>query len=415
MSRLFDKVVVIVDALDECMDDTREVVGGITEIAKASASISVAIFGRYEDDLSSVLLPEYQHIELAARVDDLASYIGAEMTRRPALNLLEPLESEEIRQKLIAKANGMFRWVACQLDWLERLTKIGRETALDELPPTLDKTYDRILKTLSKRSNSFARQITRMTLHWLCLDGHSLTIAQLCEALSLALKHEKRTSHKVCAIKEEEIIKYCSSLIRKNDDDDKFELAHFTVKEYLYTVDTSSELGEFRYSESGAVESLTVLSLECILLPDFNRRLRLNGTMAELEVLVTMEPFKNHPFYPYATGFWTRRPLSHKAPVIRRLLKDLFGPRKKINFQNWILYFAVERDVMFRDAEEQDRDATLDALMKYDINPLHVAASLPIPWLCEWLLQSGTKCECDSEIQILCHTLRFDWSKHLLY
>lgn len=107
MSRLFDKVVVIVDALDECMDDTREVVGGITEIAKASASISVAIFGRYEDDLSSVLLPEYQHIELAARVDDLASYIGAEMTRRPALNLLEPLESEEIRQKLIAKANGM--------------------------------------------------------------------------------------------------------------------------------------------------------------------------------------------------------------------------------------------------------------------------------------------------------------------
>ncbi|KAI0401054.1 hypothetical protein F4802DRAFT_446628 [Xylaria palmicola] len=166
MSRLFDKVVVIVDALDECMNDTREVVSGITEIAKAAASISIAIFGQYEDDLSSVLLPEYQHIEIAAQTEDLALYIGAEMTRRPALNLLDPLESNEIRKRLIAKANGMFRWVACQLDCLEGLGKIGRMNALDELPPTLSATYDRILeKILSRGGNNVAKELAQMTLH----------------------------------------------------------------------------------------------------------------------------------------------------------------------------------------------------------------------------------------------------------
>ena len=107
MSRLFDKVVVVVDALDECMNDTTEVVRGITEIAKAAANISIALFSRHEHELSEVLLPEYQNIEIAARSDDLALYIGAEMTRRPALNLLDPVESNEIRQKLVAKANGM--------------------------------------------------------------------------------------------------------------------------------------------------------------------------------------------------------------------------------------------------------------------------------------------------------------------
>ena len=107
MSRLFEKVVVIVDALDECIDDTREVVGGIAKVARAAANISIALFGRNEDELSAELLPEYQNIEIAAQAEDLGLYIGAEMTRRPALSLLDPLESSEIRQKLIAKANGM--------------------------------------------------------------------------------------------------------------------------------------------------------------------------------------------------------------------------------------------------------------------------------------------------------------------
>ncbi|KAI1363097.1 hypothetical protein F5Y08DRAFT_340950 [Xylaria arbuscula] len=388
MSCLFDKVVVVVDALDECMDDTREVVGGIAEIAKSAANTSIALFGRYEDDLSVVLLPEYQHIEIAARVEDLALYIGAELTRRPALSLLDPVESNEIRQKLIAKASGMFRWVACQLDYLEGLGKIGRANALDELPPTLDKTYDRILtKIMSKRRNSFAKEIARMTLHWLCLD-HSLTAAGLCEALSLSLKQRKRNTQKVYLVDEQEIARYCSSLIRKNDDGDRFELAHFTVREYLYTIDKSSELGEFRYSESEAVESLTVVSLECILLPDFGRRLPINEYHEALE-LMSSKLFRNHPFYPYATLFWTHQPLWHDPPMIRKLLKCLFGQRKKVNLQNWLLYYAFEHEVTFCDTGSQDRDVTWDTLEKYDTNPLHVAASLSIPWLCEWLIQSG--------------------------
>ncbi|KAJ3561470.1 hypothetical protein NPX13_g8934 [Xylaria arbuscula] len=389
MSRLFDKVVVVVDALDECMDDTREVVAGIAEIAKAAANTSIALFGRYEDDLSAVLLPEYQHIEIAARAEDLALYIGAELRRRPALSLLDPLESNEIRQKLIAKAKGMFRWVACQLDHLEGLGKIGRKNALDELPPTLNKTYDRILvKILSRRGNSIAKDIVRMTLHWLCLDRHRLTMAQLCEALSLALKTQKQRAHKTHLVDQQEIASYCSSLIRKNDDGDKFELAHFTVKEYLYTISTSSKLGEFRYSESEAVESLTVVSLKCLLLPDFNRRLPLNGSTDEFK-LMTLKSFRNYPFYPYATLFWTHQPLWHDPPMIRKLLKCLFGQRKKVNLQNWLLCYAFEHQVTFWDTGSQDRDVTWEALIEYDTNPLHVAASLSIPWLCEWLIQSG--------------------------
>ena len=280
-----------------------------------------------------------------------------------------------------------FRWVACQLDYLEGLGKIGRRNALDELPPTLNASYDRILvKILSRRGNNLAKDIVRMTLHWLCLDGHNLKVAQLCEALSLALEQGKRSTKKTRLVDEQEIARYCSSLIRKNDDGDKFELAHFTVKEYLYTIDISSKLGEFRYSESEAAESLMVASLECILLPNFSRRLPPKDTKLELAVL---QRIGNHLFYYYAVSFWTHQPQLYEAPSVRKLLKELFGQRKKVNFQNWLFHYVFSMAGKFRVNEEQDENPTQEALLEQDINPLHVAASLSIPWLCEWLLQSG--------------------------
>ena len=82
------------------------------------------------------------------------------------------------------------------------------------------------------------------------------------------------------------------------------------MKEYLYAIDTSSKLGEFRYSESEAAESLTVVSLECVLLPDFGRPVAVEELTEEMAVVVTRW-YSDHPFYSYAVSFWIHQPQSH--------------------------------------------------------------------------------------------------------
>ena len=52
-----------------------------------------------------------------------------------------------------------FRWVDCQLDNLRRCMPSSIRKALDELPVTLDETYERILQGIPKQKTRHARRL----------------------------------------------------------------------------------------------------------------------------------------------------------------------------------------------------------------------------------------------------------------
>src|SRR6266436_7377386 len=52
-----------------------------------------------------------------------------------------------------------FRWVYCQLDTLRRCMPSSIRKALDELPITLDDTYERILQGIPKEKFQHARRL----------------------------------------------------------------------------------------------------------------------------------------------------------------------------------------------------------------------------------------------------------------
>ncbi|RBR18897.1 uncharacterized protein FIESC28_05819 [Fusarium coffeatum] len=386
MCQLFPKVFLIVDGLDECINNTREITRGVAHLASSIPNLSIALFSRREVEISSELVPEYEQIEISAHTQDLELYIDAEIAERPTLCRLPSEESNRIKHTLISKANGMFRWVTCQLDCLEGLGKIGRETALNTLPPTLDESYDRILiKVMSKKGKSVSQEIVRNTLHWVCYDSQGLSIAQICEALSIGLNRDRKGTAKLEMVDEKEIMTYCSSLIRKNLEGDRFELAHFTVEEYLNSIDEESALRLFRYSESDAERSLAQVSLELMLSPEFASR-----PVAEMsECRRIVQRTADHPFYHYAASHWPAVPSTHDDTTVARLLKELFATRKRPYLLNWLTYRFVHFVPFGDQSDDNTQNKIMDLItfiLRRDLTSLHIAAMVCSSALCRWLL-----------------------------
>lgn len=129
-----------------------------------------------------------------------------------------------------------FRWVACQIDFLcECDSDLEREQALDNLPPDLPKTYDRILRRVNENRNKKRRTLVRNVLKWIVCAKEPLTLETVRHAVSIQANDTKLFQEAI--FDGYAIMKSCSSLIRLSESDNTLELAHFTVKQYLLEID----------------------------------------------------------------------------------------------------------------------------------------------------------------------------------
>jgi hypothetical protein len=112
MACVFEDVRLVVDALDECGDNTRTVVKLMKELAcHETANVSLVLLSRDETDISDVFAPPFsKHIEVAAHVEDVEQYVRSEIENRTEDKKLR-IRSQELREEIICilveKANGM--------------------------------------------------------------------------------------------------------------------------------------------------------------------------------------------------------------------------------------------------------------------------------------------------------------------
>ena len=133
----------------------------------------------------------------------------------------------------------------------------------------MNATYDRILRRVNSSSTDVQLLVSR-TLRWIV---HAIR-APLCEfntkilleAVSIDREHTQRD---INAISDEiEILRWCSSLVRKAADGKTLELAHFTVKEYLLQLSTNDN-GEFALYQIGPGHSGNELAKTCLTYLNF--------------------------------------------------------------------------------------------------------------------------------------------------
>ncbi|TEY55498.1 hypothetical protein BOTCAL_0232g00060 [Botryotinia calthae] len=293
LSRNFSTTSIIVDGLDEIAEDRAEVTRLLKSLNNPSGTIKTLLASRNEIDIKNVLA-NYPFVSIAAKSGDLRLYVHSEIEKRTKMGKLRIRDhnlKDHIAKVLTEGADG--------------ITDRDRREALSKLPPDLPKSYERILDRVN-RSSKENQTLVRHTLLWVVYAKKPLKISQLLQALAVRPGDETFEKENMTTL--DELLNWCSSLIRQKSQSDELELAHFTVKEYLLSLseECGPDLSQYRLSGDHAeivrvcCNFLSLLEFDGTPLPvtDFDSEVTdFDETWREFE--------DKYSFMKYVLSFWT--------------------------------------------------------------------------------------------------------------
>ncbi|KAI2601749.1 ankyrin [Hypoxylon sp. NC1633] len=392
MTKLYDRVFLIVDGIDECGKFVDVVLEALCSISKDSDNISMALLSRDEPNIRDYLEEDFECESVAAHTEDITEYVTAEIEERIRTGRLriDDLDiKDEIMQGLIDGAAGMFRWVSCQLD---HLGDCGSDQecreALKRLPPDLNETYIRILRRVPLNK----MRPVQLVLHFIAFADPQLDITQLREAVSVPENGYLESS---ALVRESSIQKWCSSLIRKSNDGDCFEFAHFSVLEFLQNESLlSGQFEQFLISKSRCNRLMATQCLRYIQLENFNRMPV--ATTAEIDYIIDRD--SKYTLYKYAALHWPRYARDEWADKeIVESAKRLFAYNKTSVFTAWsidmILWCIRGKKIEnpeFGAARFQKHAydfGFISQLIHRHFTTLHMACLLSLPVIASYLLK----------------------------
>ncbi|KAG1721344.1 hypothetical protein EDB19DRAFT_2044402 [Suillus lakei] len=225
--------VLVIDALDECKEYP-ELVKHLVNLPE-HARLRLFVTGRNEQaiqdafhGLSTVSLKDSAEQMKA----DIHAHIAEQLQAQKQLSRLPDALKKTILEKLLEKAEGMFRWVQCQLDDIMGCKRrIDIEAALDNLPAGLYETYDRIIQAIKQKGRS-DEQIAQNCLLWLVGTFTPLTLDQLNEAMMIEVG-KSNLNPDLGVMDPMDIVVACGSLVTYDEKTGIVALSHYSVKEYL--------------------------------------------------------------------------------------------------------------------------------------------------------------------------------------
>ena len=254
----------------------------------------------------------------------------------------------------------------------------ARRKALDSLPPDLNSTYERILGRVNQ-GNAETQKLVRRALRWIA--NASLTVEALCEAVSVNFGDTRRDLQ---AMPDDfEILRWCSSLVRRSADGERLELAHFTVKEFLHQIDSRRDIliGMYRIDPRSDKLLLAKICFTYLNFEDFDQ----GGPYSQD---VSDRRFVEYPFRRYALKLLYEDVAYDKLddPELFSLMQKLFSPSKPNTLiswmHDWITCFCYPTTV------KKANPCILNSVFA-ESTALHWAAMLGLVKVCSWLIRSG--------------------------
>ncbi|KAH9981586.1 hypothetical protein BJV74DRAFT_887486 [Russula compacta] len=267
-------IYLIIDALDECPNTSGistprdKVLMLIEKLIKLELpNLRLCITSRPEVDIRTSLEPlTSNRISLhdeSGQMKDIDDFVRSVVYSDRNMRRWRDEDKKMVIETLSERADGMFRWVFCQLEVLRQCLPASVRRVLAELPETLDETYERILSEIP-RSN---RVHTHQLLQCLTVAIRPLLVEELAEILAVdftpiegppKLKGDLRWEDQ-----EEAVLTACSSLIAvvKYKKFRVVQFSHFSVKEFL-TSDrlATSKMDASRYHHIRLEEAHTIMA-----------------------------------------------------------------------------------------------------------------------------------------------------------
>ncbi|KAF8133974.1 hypothetical protein EV363DRAFT_1214661, partial [Boletus edulis] len=327
---------VIVDALDECKD-VRKLIQALMMIRD---HVRLFVSSRPLHTIVDVLsdLPTVSMEDMADELSaDIELHVTRELDARQRLRDLDSGFKTEIRSVLCEKADGMFRWVQCSIDTLDRcVTRKEVRNALDSLPKGLDETYERILLAIDMETPS--GRLAQRALVWLVAAHRNLRLTEIMEALSINLK-TRTLDLDIGPMHSGALLDACGSLVTYSEKTGIIILAHFSVKEYLAGEFTRTNLPAY-YISSEQAHLLLAQSCMCYLsicLRHAQRPADASGsrtTGASSQFMVRLHP-KSHPLLDYALDDALDH-FGHLGSTFKSALHDVTMLAEDIQRHSWI-------------------------------------------------------------------------------
>ncbi|KZP09438.1 hypothetical protein FIBSPDRAFT_239775 [Athelia psychrophila] len=178
----FDDVYIVIDSLDEC-SERKDLLAWIRSMtSRASGKLHMMATSRSEPDIGRCLrsvmgLQDVLVIGSAIKAD-ISTFLDTKLAVIEDWN--EPGLKELVKDSLLDGSDGMFRWVALQIDeLLECVSREELEKQLKSLPKGLDETYARIL------SRSARPKHLKMSLQCLAFSRRAMTIREIAEVATV--------------------------------------------------------------------------------------------------------------------------------------------------------------------------------------------------------------------------------------
>src|SRR6266849_4382282 len=227
-----------------------------------------------------------------------------------------------------------FRWVYCQLERLRHCLPPSVRGILDDLPDTLDETYERVLKNINKANQKHAIRL----LHCLTVAIRPLSVEELAEVLAIDLDAAqqggipKLNPNWRWADHHQAILSTCSSLIAIVDTGrtQVVQFSHFSVKEYL-TSDRLASASEAVSRYYILPESAhTILAQACL------------GVLLRLDDHVDEDNARDIPLADYAAKHWvTHAQFKGVSSCIREAMEYFFDSDKP-HFAAWLRLHDID-------------------------------------------------------------------------
>jgi len=283
-----------------------------------------------------------------------------------------------------------FRWVHCQIETLRRCFPPSIRRTLDELPRTLDETYEHTLMEIDDEKKAYANRL----FQFLAISIRPLRVKELAELFAVLPDAESALGFKFNIgwrpeDPEEFILSACSTLVTvvyyynynygdaydydyDNDNDNTdyenvVQFSHFSVREYL-TSDRISNSAHVSHFHIFPRQAHTLLARACL-----SALLQLDYSTDETEI-------QNFPLALYAAENWFNHVLFGDVSSDIRDGMDRLFDKNKPHLAAWIWLYDVENC--------QRRDQLSPHPTQPDAVPLYYAALCGLRDLAERLLDA---------------------------
>ncbi|KAF8503966.1 hypothetical protein JB92DRAFT_795411 [Gautieria morchelliformis] len=399
----FRDVYIVFDALDECPERSRFLTMIRDIHGWEFGLLHLLATSRKERDIEEMLGGLISH-EMPMDESLVDNDIRAHVTRtlEEKFRMCSAGEKEMVMTTLIDGAHGMFRWVICQLDALQKCkTPAALKKALTCLPKTLNETYDRILAAIDEDDKQGALSL----LQWLAFSFDTLSMDQAVDVIAtdpdaideplFDLSRRLRDPRDILTI--------CSSLVTITSQEDrsnkgnidhhgdrvlstgagKIRLAHFSVREYLISEHLRLSMATLPYYYFNEQIAHVFIAKTCLAyLLQFDQD---NG--------VSSNTARSYPLSRYATYNWMKHAGWDPAgdwEDLHGLIMALLEPTSTV-YVNWMwlcregdpgdpwaespLYMAAEAGLERVCQHLLQKETDVDATGGYYRTPLQVAAS----------------------------------------